>query len=446
MGKPVFFSNKDLGNLVISLFIEQFLLALVGVVDTFIVSFAGEADVSGVSLVNSFNTIFVFLSTALASGGAVIINQYIGVGERGRAGRSASQLLMFSFVSSILFSVFVLVFHTMILNLLFGKVEADVMVACETYLRISAYSFPALAVYNTGAALCRSVGKANVAMYVSAVANVINIIGDAVGVFWLHAGVAGVAYPSLLSRMIMAVAVSIYCTGGCGDVRYRWDDVRVWDHGLLGRILSVAIPNGVENGVHQLVKVALSSMVALFGTSQIAANGIAQSIWSLAALMGLAMAPVYTTVIGQCMGARDADAADFYFRKLTKICFWLSVAWNALVFALTPLFLKTYAISSETASLVIVLVLINNLFSGFAYPFAGPLGNGLRAAGDIRFTMVVSIALTVFARLFFSALLGIRLSLGVVGIAWGMSIDIAIRGIIFFLRFKSRKWTQFRLV
>ena len=146
------------------------------------------------------------------------------------------------------------------------------------------------------------------------------------------------------------------------------------------------------------------------------------------------------------MGARDADAADFYFRKLTKICFWLSVAWNALVFALTPLFLKTYAISSETASLVIVLVLINNLFSGFAYPFAGPLGNGLRAAGDIRFTMVVSIALTVFARLFFSALLGIRLSLGVVGIAWGMSIDIAIRGIIFFLRFKSRKWTQFRLV
>ena len=98
------------------------------------------------------------------------------------------------------------------------------------------------------------------AMYVSAVANVINIIGDAVGVFWLHAGVAGVAYPSLLSRMIMAVAVSIYCTGGCGDVRYRWDDVRVWDHGLLGRILSVAIPNGVENGVHQLVKVALSSM------------------------------------------------------------------------------------------------------------------------------------------------------------------------------------------
>ena len=128
-------------------------------------------------------------------------------------------------------------------------------------------------------------------------------------------------------------------------------------------------------------------MVALFGTYQIAANGVAQSIWSLAALMGLAMAPVYTTVIGQCMGAGDIEAANFYFKKLTKISFLLSVAWNALIFALTPLFLKIYSISERTAALVVVLVLINNIFNGIAYPFAGPLGNGLRAAGDIKFTM-----------------------------------------------------------
>jgi len=440
------FTDHDLKNLIVPLFIEQFLLAFVGIVDTFVVSYAGEADVSGVSLVNSFNTVFIFLSTALATGGAVIINQYIGTGKKDLAGRSASQLFTFSLVSSVLFSVLILVFSRPLLNLLFGKVEPDVMTACMTYLRISAYSFPALAVYNAGAALCRSTGKANVTMNISAAANVVNIIGDSIGVFYLHCGVSGVAYPSLLSRMIMAVGVTVYCMSQGREIRYCRKDIMAWDQSLLGKILSVAIPNGIENGVHQFVKVALSSMVALFGTWQIAANGVAQSIWSLAALMGLAMAPVYTTVIGQCMGARDIDAADYYFKKLTKISFLLSVLWNALIFALTPLFLKVYAISKDTAALVIILVLINNIFNGLAYPFAGPLGNGLRAAGDIRYTMIISVFLTVAARLFFSALFGIWMNLGVIGIAWGMSIDIVIRGILFVRRFKSRKWTGFNLI
>lgn len=440
------FTNRDLRNLIIPLFIEQFLLALVGIVDTFVVSYAGEADVSGVSLVNSFNTVFIFLSTALAIGGAVIINQYIGIGEKRLAGRSASQLLTFSLVSSVIFAIIVLIFNNVILKLLFGKVEPDVMTACVTYLRISAYSFPALAVYNAGAALCRSIGKASAAMYISAAANVVNVIGDVIGVFYLKAGVAGVAYPSLLSRVIMAVAVTVYCSRKSAEIRYRREDTLTWDHRLLRRILRVAIPNGIENGVHQLVKVALSSMVALFGTYQIAANGVAQSIWSLAALMGLAMAPVYTTVIGQCMGAGDIEAANFYFKKLTKISFLLSVAWNALIFALTPLFLKIYSISERTAALVVVLVLINNIFNGIAYPFAGPLGNGLRAAGDIKFTMLVSVTLTVAARLFFSALFGIWLNWGVIGIAWGMSLDLVIRGAMFVARYKSQKWTRFKLI
>jgi Na+-driven multidrug efflux pump len=340
----------------------------------------------------------------------------------------------------------ILVFSRPLLDLLFGRVEPDVMAACETYLIISVYSFPALAVYNAGAALCRSTGHAAVTMYISAAANIVNIIGDCIGVFLLHQGAAGVAYPSLLSRLIMAVAITCCCTGRTGSVRYRRDDIIAFDRPLLDRILNVAVPNGIENGVHQLIKVALSSMAAMFGTYQIAANGVAQSIWSLAALMGLAMAPVYTTVIGQCMGAGDIDSADHYFKKLTKISFMLSVGWNAFIFALTPLLVRIYSISDRTASLVIILVLINNLFNGIAYPFAGPLGNGLRAAGDIRFTMTVSVTLTVAARLFFSALFGIGLRMGVIGIALGMSIDIVIRGIIFIARYRSRKWAGFRLI
>ncbi len=440
------FTNKDLRNLIIPLFIEQFLLMFVGIADTFVVSFSSEADVSGVSLVTSFNTVLIFLFTALSSGGAVIISQYIGSRNEKAASRSAGQLLMISAVISAAMAALILVFHTQLLRLLFGKIEADVMTACESYLWITTLSLPFLAIYDAGAALCRSIGKTNVTMNVSIAANVINVAGNCVGVFALDLGAAGVAWPSLISRALSAAAVTAYCFHKKNPVRYRLRDVLAWDGDLLSKVMGIALPNGVENGVHQLVKVALSSMVALFGTYQIAANGVAQSIWSLASIMGLAMAPVYTTVIGQCMGARDIDAANFYFKKLNRITLVLSVLWNALIFAITPLIVRYSAISPEAKELVIWLVLINNIFNGLAYPFAGSLGNGLRAAGDVKFTMIVSITLTIAARLFFSALFGLWLGWGVIGVASGMSIDLVFRGAIFLWRLKSQKWTQFRLI
>ncbi|MGI6108390.1 MAG: MATE family efflux transporter [Eubacteriaceae bacterium] len=440
------FDRKALTALIVPLFFEQLLLLLVGLADTFVVSYAGEAAVSGVSLVNSFNTIFICLSTALAAGGAVIISQYIGNHAPDKAGEASSQLLTVSLLSSVIIALVILLTCRPLLNLLFGSVAPDVMEACVTYLQISAFSYPALAVYNAGAALYRSIGRTSTTMYVSLIANAINIAGNVIGVFVLHAGVAGVAWPSLIARSFSAVVITICCFNKKHPVRYLVRDICQWNRELMRRILGIAVPNGLENGVHQLVKVALSSLVALFGTSQIAANGIAQSIWSLASLIGLAMAPAFTTVIGQCMGAEDIEAASGYFRRLLKITLLLSIGWNLFTFALTPFFMQFYAVSDEVRQLVIQLVLINNLFNAFVYPFAGPLGNGLRAAGDIRYTVTVSITLTVVARLFFSWLLGLVFNMGVIGIAWGMNIDLVIRGFLFYRRYRRGTWKSFRLI
>ena len=211
-------------------------------------------------------------------------------------------------------------------------------------------------------------------------------------------------------------------------------------------ILGIAIPNGLENGVFQLVKVALSSIVALFGTWQIAANGVAQSIWSLAALAGTSMGPVFITVIGQCMGSNDTQSAEVYFKKLTKITVLLSSAWNLLILALTPLFMKFYALEPDTRQLVIWLVLIHNLFNAFAYPFSGALSNGLRAAGDVKFTMYVSITSTIVVRLLLSWLFGVVLRIGVIGIAIAMVSDWTIRAFIFLWRQQSGKWKAFQVI
>lgn len=440
------FSNKDLRNMIVPLFFEQLLVMLVGIMDTFIVSYAGEAAVSGVSLANSFNTIFIYLFTALASGGAVVISQYIGNQDQKNSILSSSQLVMFSCIFSIVVSVVVLLFQKPILSGLFGRVDGDVMEACMTYLRISAYSYPFIAIYNAGASLYRSMAKTKTTMNISLVSNLINIIGNYIGVFVLHAGVAGVAVPSLIARAFSAIVITCLCFDAQLAAYYTKEGILTWDSAMLKRVLNIAVPNGIENGIFQFVKVALSSVVALFGTYQIAANGIAQSIWSLAALMGVALGPVYITVIGQCMGKQDTAQAKYYFKKLNRLALVLSLVWNVLIFLITPGWMKFYQVSQETIQMVIYLVAIHNFFNAFVYPFSGPLSNGLRAAGDVKFTMIVSVASTVLARFVFSLLFAIYFNLGVIGIALAMCLDWSLRAVIFYLRYRSGKWMNFKVI
>jgi len=440
------FSNRDLKNMIVPLFFEQLLVMLVGIMDTFIVSYVGEAAVSGVSLVNSFNTIFIYLFTALASGGAVVISQYIGNKDQKNSVRSSSQLLMFSTLLSIVLTCIVLMFHQAILSALFGKVEIDVMNACITYIVISALSYPFIAIYNAGASLFRSMGKTKTTMYVSLASNIINVIGNCIGVFVLHAGVAGVAIPSLIARAFSAIVITKLCFQQNQMTYYTKKDLFAFDTDILRRVLSIAVPNGIENGIFQFVKVALSSVVALFGTYQIAANGVAQSIWSLAALMGVTLGPVYITVIGQCMGSGNQEQAKYYFKKLNKLAIVLSIVWNLIVLALTPVFMHFYQLSSETLQLIFYLVVIHGVFNAIVYPISGPLSNGLRAAGDVKFTMIVSIASTLLARFVFSIIFAIYLNMGVIGIAFAMCLDWTIRAVIFYCRYRSLKWLEFKVI
>ena len=442
----VMYTNKQLKDMIVPLIAEQFLVMLVGLADTFVVSYAGEAAVSGVSLVNSFNTIFLFLFTALASGGAVVVSQYIGRKNTDKASEAVSQLLMVSVLFSAAVSVLILIFNQGIIRAIFGQVEPEVEEACVTYLRISAYSYPALAVYNAGAALYRSVGKTSTTMKISIIANVINVAGNLIGVFALHAGVAGVAYPSLISRVFSAVVITLLCFRDQEGVRYRWRQILAWKSELLKTIMGIAVPNGLESGIFQLVKVGLSSIVALFGTSQIAANGIAQSIWSVASLVSVAMDAVFITVIGQCMGAGDTLQAEAYFKKLMKLTVGISLAWNGLIALFTPWIAGTYAVSEETRQYVLYLVLIHNLGNSILFPFADPLGKGLRAAGDVKYTVVVSLFTTIGVRLLLSLLFGIVLQMGVIGIALAMCMDWLVRAVLFWIRFKKGRWKTFQVV
>ena len=440
------FSNQALRNMIAPLFLEQFLLLAVGLADTLVISHVSEAAVSGVTLTDQFNIIIIYLFAALSAGGAVVVSQYIGRKDNGSASKSASQLLMFSTILSAALMALTLVFHREILEFLFGRVEPDVMDACVTYLKITALSYPALAIYNAGAAIYRSMGKTKTTMYISIAANFINVVGNLIGVFVLHAGILGVAIPSVLARTFSAVVITYACFSSVNKVRYYWDDIMNFSPSLLGKILNIAVPNGIESGIFQVVKIALTSIVALFGTYQIAANGVAQSFWSVAAICNPVMGMVFITVIGQCMGSGDIAATKFYFKKLLRITFIISIVWNAIIFALAPLVLKLYALEPATKGLVLWLILLHNIACALLSPYAFSLGNGLRATGDVKYTMIVAVASSVGGRVVMAYLFGVIFGFGVMGVAIAMCVDWAIRATLYKRRLDSGVWKKFQVI
>jgi putative MATE family efflux protein len=343
-------------------------------------------------------------------------------------------------------TVVVLLFGRQMFNLLFGNVETDVLEAGLTYLRISAYSFPFLAVYNGCAGLFRSMGKTKELMNVSIVMNIINVVGNAIGIFVLRAGVAGVAYPSLISR-IFAAAMMIYLSlDEKNPIYIKVRQIFTWQSRMIVRIFKIAIPSSVENGLFQISKVALSSIVAMFGTVQIAANGVAQSFWSMAAMFCLAMGPAFITVIGQYMGAGDTEGADYYMKKLLRLTYLGGILWNVVFLLVAPLLLQMYDLSDETVRLVLILVLLHNIFNAMFCPVSFSMSNGMRAAGDVKFTMYASIFSTVICRVILSILFGVVMDMGVIGITIAMIADWAIHTILIAVRYRSGKWKNFKVI
>lgn len=440
------FSNRDLKKLLCPLVIEQILVMLVGMVDTAMVSSVGEAAVSGVALVDMVNFLVITVLTALTTGGAVILSQYLGNRQPDRASFSAGQLMMISALFSTGIMAACIVFRGPILRLFFGTVEPDVMAAALTYFLVTACSFPFLGIYNAAAAQFRSLGRTNMTMYVSLMMNAINIAGDLIGISVLHAGVLGVAVPTLVSRGLAALAMSALAFRQENAVRLSWRNILTWERETAGRILRIAVPGGVENGLFALGKVLVTSVVSQFGTVQIAANGVSNSVNQIAIIVVSAVNLAVITVVGQCVGAGEYGQAEHYTRKLMMVSYASTAVLGGAVCLLLPLILRFYHLEPETLRLAALLTVMHNLLAIALHPTSFNLANSLRAAGDVKYTMYVGVLSMVVFRLGSAFLFGVVLHWGVIGVWIAMGMDWLARSAAFVLRYRRKTWQTFRVI
>ena len=440
------FSNKALFYLFIPLLIEQALEFFVGLADSIMVASLGEAAISGVSLVDFLMQLLIFSFSALATGGAVIAGQYLGDKNIDKARDASNQLIWFSAISSSFFMLIVLFARHFLITVLFGQIEADVWNTANMYLLIVALSIPFIAIYNSGAAIFRTTNNAFLPMQVMFICDILNIIGNAFCIYYLGWGVEGVAIPTVIARFLAAIILLYFIM----DENYLLHIKRTLRHKfdwlLLKNVLNVGIPYGIENGLFQLGRILVLSLVSTFGTMAIAANSVGYAIAVFSVLPGFAINLSLTAVISRCVGADDYEQAKYYNKKCILIVFISHIIINVIIFALLPFLLDIYGLSAKTAQMAFEMIVWHGIFAIIIWPIAFTLPATFRGAGDSKSVMYISLAVMFTCRIALSYVIADWLGIGVFGTWIAMFIDWYVRAALYIYRYFSDKWTEYRTV
>ena len=436
------FSRNDLVRLIIPLIVDQFLQVAVGLSDSIMVARVGEAAVSGVSLVDTVMLLIINIFTALATGGAVIAGQYLGRKDPKNGCEATAQLFNFTFLFSIFIMILGYLGQNVILYHVFGKIEPEVMKDSRTYLLIVLSSIPMIAMYNAGAAIFRAMGNSNIAMKTSLLMNSINVFGNALLIFGFHRGVEGVAIPTVVSRGVACVVILILLNNQKHELHilHPYPFKIKWN--VLKKILYIGIPNGLENSMFQLGKIAVLSLVSGLGTASLAANAVGNNIANFAILPGMSFGFALLTVCAQCVGAGDFEQVKYYTKHMMRVEYLCLIASNLIVILALPFILSVYNLSDEAAQYANDIILYHAACVVTIWPLSFTLPNTLRAAADVKVTMVLSIISMWVFRFGFSYLLTMVFHMGIFGVWVAMTIDWLVRGIFFVCRYRSGRWQK----
>lgn len=439
--------NKGrLKKLLLPLIMEQLLAVSVGMVDTFMVSTVGEAAVSGVALVDNINRLIIQVMSAFAAGGIVVTSQFIGSKDKEMSKKSCAQLETLMNIFSVMTMLICIVFGRDILEGLFGKIEYDVMKAAHTYLVVSGISFVFLGMYNTGAAILRCQENTKTAMIVSLLMNIINVLFNALFVFSFEMGVLGVAVATLISRAVAGIIMKVILLSDKNNLKITAVKMYKPSFNLVKKILYIGIPSGIENGMFQIGKLLVVSMVATLGTDAIAANSIGYQIIDFPNIPGVSIGLALVVIVGQDIGANNKKLAvsnSKYLIKITYIGDWIC---KILLFIIAPYIVAIFSLSDSATDMAVTVLRCFSVAALPIWPLSFTLPNALRGAGDVKFTMLISILSMWVCRIVISYMLVIWCNLGILGVWIGMFADWYVRGISYLIRFSSKKWLEKGLV
>ena len=440
------FPRRALWMLLIPLIIEQMLNSLMGMVDTLMVSRVGAEAISAVSLVDSINNLVLQVFAAMAAGAAIICSQYLGRKDEKGCNDAAKQIVLTVVVISSVIMIIGVGFRKPLLHLIFGSVEEAVMTNAQMYFLITALSYPFIALFQAGAAFYRACGNSKFTMKTALIANVANIVGNTLFIFVLQMGAAGAAISTLISRALCAFVVFYALRKPGYAIQLKnYFSIRP-DLNLIVKILAIGVPSGIENGMFQFGKLAIQSTVSSLGTAAIAAQAMTIIFENVNGMAAVGIGIGLMTVVGQSIGAGRQEEAKYYIVKLAGYAEVAMIISCILVYiAARPVTVLT-GMSEESTALCMQMILAITIVKPLLWVPSFTPPNGLRAAGDVRFSMITATLTMWLCRVALSIFLMRVVKTGPIGVWYGMFADWGVRGVIFTIRFVRGKWLRFKVI
>jgi putative MATE family efflux protein len=440
-------SGRALFRLLWPLIIEQLLAVTMGAVDTMMVSTVGEHAVSGVNIIDNINNLLIIAFMALSTGGAVVVSQYIGRRDTANSRLAAKQLVYIVTLAALAIMAVALCFRRPIIRLVYGNVDAPVMDAASIYFLITALSYPFLAVYSANAALFRSMGNSRITMLIALLVNVLNIGGNAIFIYVLHIGVTGAALSTLISRVVAAIiSLLLLVRRRCSPVSLSGFLKIRFVRPMIRNILNVGIPSGLENSMFQIGRLLTQRIFTTFGTSVFAANAIASVVNSFSFMPGMAYGMALITIVGQCVGAGDYAAAKKQTARIMKIAYVTVIVISVLIYVFMEPLVSLFRLSPEAHDMAKNFLRVHCISMAIGWPLSFGLPNALRAAGDVRYVMLVATISMWTVRVSAAYLLVYPLGLGPLGVWLAMGADFAVRGTCYLVRWVRGKWQTKRVI
>lgn len=440
------FPRRALWMLLIPLIIEQMLNSLMGMVDTLMVSRVGAEAISAVSLVDSINNLVLQVFAAMAAGAAIICSQYLGRKDEKGCNDAAKQIVLTVVVISSVIMIIGVGFRKPLLHLIFGSVEEAVMTNAQMYFLITALSYPFIALFQAGAAFYRACGNSKFTMKTALIANVANIVGNTLFIFVLQMGAAGAAVSTLISRALCAFVVFYALRKPGYAIQLKnYFSIRP-DLNLIVKILAIGVPSGIENGMFQFGKLAIQSTVSSLGTAAIAAQAMTIIFENVNGMAAVGIGIGLMTVVGQSIGAGRQEEAKYYIVKLAGYAEIAMIISCILVYIAARPVTVLAGMSEESTALCMQMILAITVVKPLLWVPSFTPPNGLRAAGDVRFSMITATLTMWLCRVALSIFLMRVVKTGPIGVWYGMFADWGVRGVIFTIRFVRGKWLRFKVI
>ena len=440
------FPRRALWMLLIPLIIEQMLNSLMGMVDTLMVSRVGAEAISAVSLVDSINNLVLQVFAAMAAGAAIICSQYLGRKDEKGCNDAAKQIVLTVVVISSVIMIIGVGFRKPLLHLIFGSVEEAVMTNAQMYFLITALSYPFIALFQAGAAFYRACGNSKFTMKTALIANVANIVGNTLFIFVLQMGAAGAAVSTLISRALCAFVVFYALRKPGYAIQLKnYFSIRP-DLNLIVKILAIGVPSGIENGMFQFGKLAIQSTVSSLGTAAIAAQAMTIIFENVNGMAAVGIGIGLMTVVGQSIGAGRQEEAKYYIVKLAGYAEIAMIISCILVYIAARPVTVLAGMSEESTALCMQMILAITIVRPLLWVPSFTPPNGLRAAGDVRFSMITATLTMWLCRVALSIFLMRVVKTGPIGVWYGMFADWGVRGVIFTIRFVRGKWLRFKVI